>query len=501
MNRSAVLTIARKEFRDVTRDRRTLLFMVLLPIVVLPLLMILGVRFVKSQATQRAQENLIVATDPFTETLLTGLADQWMMEHMGELAAVSLRVGIGEIKGLDDLGQLAERLRKLKEVESQGGGSAGGATLAVYLKEYQSLNEDQQQILQDVMSVSMVARKTEYLRLESIQGLGEVASGVRLPDDTPEILSEDRFLSALQGQEIHAAVYAPQDTFDLLDEAVFPVPITVLYDSSISRSDEVADRFEAFVDVMRRDHLSARLAAQGLAPGFIEPIQMDFANVASTQRRVQSAIGGMLPYFLLIFALMGAFYPSLDLTAGEKERFTLETLLLAPVSRLEIALGKFLVVFTASLLAAVLATMSMVLTITKGVLPPGTSEALDLSFEPLALVLSASLLIPVAAVFSAMLLTVGIFARSFKEAQSYSVPLQFVAIVPAMAAFIPDLQAGVKLAWIPFVNVSLLMRELMKGNYLWSFYGITMFSMTLCTGVMLYIAARQFHRESSLFRT
>jgi len=279
------------------------------------------------------------------------------------------------------------------------------------------------------------------------------------------------------------------------------LPITVLYDASQSLSREAHDRLQAFVEALSRSEVRARLTAASLSRDFAQPFALREANLASSGREMQAVIGGLLPYLVILFCFFGAFYPSLDLTAGEKERFTLETLLLAPASREEIAVGKFLVVFSTAVTAAVLTTASLAITLTYGVLPEGATRSFDLQFEPLAVLLTASLLVPVAALFASLLLAVALCARSFKEAQSYTMPLQFVIILPAMTALMPDLQTEVKWAWVPLMNVSLLMRELLKGNYLWDFYFITLGSMLLLSGVALWAAGQVFRRESVLLRT
>jgi sodium transport system permease protein len=247
--------------------------------------------------------------------------------------------------------------------------------------------------------------------------------------------------------------------------------------------------------------MTLRLNREQLSPAFIRPFDLESANLASDSRKLQAAIGSMLPYLIILFCFFGAFYPSLDLTAGEKERFTLETLLLAPISRLEIAAGKFIVVFAAAIIAAVLATTSMAVTLTHGVLPSGMSQAFNLEFQPLAVLLTASLLLPVAALFSALLLGISLLARSFKEAQTYATPLQFLVILPAIAAMLPDLETEVKWAWVPLMNVSLLMKELLKGNYLWEFYVITLSSTVTLTCIVLWGAGMLFRRESVLLRS
>ena len=252
---------------------------------------------------------------------------------------------------------------------------------------------------------------------------------------------------------------------------------------------------------MSRDELDVRLEDRGLRPGFARPLVIEDANIASASRQVQAGVGGFLPYMLFIFAFMGAFYPALDLTAGEKERYTLETLLLSPVSRMDIAAGKFVVTFVAAIVAAVLFTASLYFTFTKGVLPQDLAKGFDIQFEPLALLLTTSLLIPIAALIAAVVLGVALCGRSFKEAQNYVTPLQFVLFLPSLAAILPDLETETYQAWIPLVNVSMLMKELMKGNYLWDFYWITLGSMLLLTLLVLWGASWLFRRESVLMRS
>ena len=270
---------------------------------------------------------------------------------------------------------------------------------------------------------------------------------------------------------------------------------------SITLSKEAHGRLTAFFDALGRSEVDRRLRDATLSPHFIEPIELVDADVATKSRRLQAVIGGLMPYLILMFCLAGGLYPALDLTAGEKERFTLETLLLSPVSRMEMASGKFVVVFVASLVATVLALVSMGITLNAGILPEGTLEQFELQFETKAILLSASLLMPVAAIFAAALLGIGLFARSFKEAQSYTVPLQFVVVIPAMMAMFPNMETEMKWAWVPLVNVSLLMKELLKGNYLWDFYAVTMASMIVLTVLVLWTVSRLFHREAVLLRS
>ncbi len=507
MKLSTVLIIARKEFRDVLRDRRTLLFMLLLPIAVMPVLLIGVSRFAMSQRTAKESRELTIAADPMGRNLLTSLANRWFTDNLLVLGVVSARLGVATAASIDELDELSARAETLKGGQSKKAPDGDTALLASY-KAFQELTPEQVRFLGDASAISRLLKLTSWKTLDELPEPkdGKLAQGVSVPEDMPGKLGEPRVAAAITSKEkaVHAAIDVPVDALlERLDDEdiASSIKLTVLYDSSQSLSKEAYDRLETFIDALSRSEMRLRLAKQSLRPGFIEPYDLREANVASDSRKLQAVLGGLLPYLIILFSFFGAFYPSLDLTAGEKERFTLETLLLAPVSRLDIAAGKFLVVFTAAITAAVLTTTSMALTFRYGVLPEGASSALQLEFQPLALALAASLLVPVAALFAATLLGVALCARSFKEAQSYAAPLQFLIILPAVAAMMPDLETELRWAWVPLMNVSLLMKELLKGNYLWEFYTITLVSMLALAGLVLWIASRLFQRESVLLRT
>lgn len=505
MSPARVLVIARKEFTDVLRDRRTLFFMLLLPIVVMPVLMILVSDFMKSQVKERESRQLALAIQPENRQLLRALANRWMNDNGLAFGAVAARIGVESFGGLDDLGRVAERVEALQA--AGGEGAAGEAAVVAWAAAWRELNDDQRRMLEDGGAVNRFLNQTRWVDFDQLPAEGRLPAGVRLPPDLPGRLAEPRAALAITGRDkaVHAAIHVPARDLEAWFEEdparAVSLPITVLYDASQSLSREAHDRFEAFLAALSRSEVRARLAGQSLARDFVEPFRLHEANIATDSRSAQAVIGAILPYLIILFCFFGAFYPSLDITAGEKERFTLETLLLAPVSRLEIAAGKFLVVFAAAITAAVLTTVSLALTLTHGILPEGAAQAFEIQFEVSAVLLTASLLVPVAALFAAVLLTVALCARSFKEAQSYAAPLQFLIILPAMTALMPDLQTELKWAWVPLMNVSLLMRELLKGNYLWDFYAITLGSMFLLSAASLALAAAVFRRESVLLRT
>jgi sodium transport system permease protein len=110
------------------------------------------------------------------------------------------------------------------------------------------------------------------------------------------------------------------------------------------------------------------------------------------------------------------------------------------------------------------------------------------------------MVLPVAVLFAAGLMTVALFAKSYKEAQSYISPLMFVVIIPAVAAMLPiDLTA--KLALVPILNASLLCKELVTGTYHWNFIAIIFLSTCVYAAAALFLAVKMFQREDVLFRS
>lgn len=555
MNRSAVFVIARKEFRDVLRDRRTLVFMMLLPIVVMPVLMIGVFKFVSSQQQARQSKTVTMAAEPMAVNTLQALRDAWFDRNSKALAVLAGRLQLESFSGVGDLEKLVERLGQIEQLDKDSGGAAGaspadpvteetadgsgedqealrGRALVAGLEAFKDFDDHSRQLLADAKDVFTFLANTEFVGFDELSGEGQLAQGVEIPEDVPDPLSDEAVTLAIQTKEIAAALQVAPTALLTLDEVpealpfdalrdgpdgaplersevmllsrvdgLATVPVSVLYDSSQSLSDEAHDRLQAFVEAINRFALVERLERAELPRDYARPVALERANVATASRKIQAFLGGLLPYLLFAFCFFGALYPALDVTAGEKERFTLETLLLGPVTRFEIALGKFLVVFVAAIVAAVLTTASMALTFTHGVLPAEAVASLDIEFQPLALGLTGSLILPVAALYAAALLAVGLYARSFKEAQSYTVPLQFLFVLPTMVSLIPDVEAESHLAWIPFVNISVLMKELLKGNYLWGFYGITLVSTLVLTVVALFVCSWLFRRESVLLRT
>lgn len=169
----------------------------------------------------------------------------------------------------------------------------------------------------------------------------------------------------------------------------------------------------------------------------------------------------LVPLLLVLMTMTGAVYPAIDLTAGERERGTLEVLVAAPIPRLSVLLAKYVAVVTVAMLTAIvnLGMMALVLS----VLGLGRALFQD-SFTFVVLLQVLGLLLLFAAFFSAVLLTLTSFARSFKEAQAYLIPLILLCLLPGMMALLPGLSLEGPLAVVPLVNIVLLARDLLGGS-------------------------------------
>src|SRR5712664_1175405 len=194
------------------------------------------------------------------------------------------------------------------------------------------------------------------------------------------------------------------------------------------------------------------------------------------------------------------------LTAGEKERGTMETILTSPIERTHLVLGKFFLVLTASLFTAVLAVISMgtsfYFAAKVGGFGEGKSDSsLMMTISTKAVVAVFVMALPVAVLFSAALLTIALFAKSYKEAQSYLTPMTFIVIIPAVAAMLPGVELTPKLSLIPILGTSLLCKELVAGTYHWNLIAIIFASNCVYAAVALFLAIKMFQRESVLFRS
>jgi sodium transport system permease protein len=273
------------------------------------------------------------------------------------------------------------------------------------------------------------------------------------------------------------------------------------------KSETAKDKIEKYFNDYRDSVVKDRLAARNLPVSVLKPFEIKPHNVAPPEKSGGALFfGGFIAYIVVFLCLNGGMHPAMDLTAGEKERGTMETILSSPISRTHLVLGKFLLVLTTALTTAALSVVSMgisfaiVNTLHTKPIQAGESDAtLHIGFGAALSVFIMA--VPLAVLFASVLLTIASFAKSYKEAQSYITPLLFIVILPAIAAMLPGVELNLKLALVPVLNVSLLCKELVIGTYHWNYIAIIFVSTCVYAAAALFLAIKMFQRESVLFRS
>ncbi len=318
--------------------------------------------------------------------------------------------------------------------------------------------------------------------------------------DGLEVVSVDDYKSAIADKSLGAAVVIPESAataVEMGDSAV----VKIYYDAAEIKSQFARNRITKSIAAFKDSVVSERLKVLGADVHILNPISVRTENVASEEKMSGYALAIFLPYIIIILTMVGAMYPAIDLTAGEKERGTLETILASPASRMEIAAGKFLTIFTASMITALISLISLTLTAKIGManFEAGSSD-IAFKIQPLSFIVLLLLMLPISCLFSATLMTISLFAKSYKEAQSYLTPAMMVVIIPSMISFVPGIELNFKLALVPIVNISLVAKEALMGNIQWGYIGLVFLSTAVLASLSVFIAKRQFDREEVLFR-
>ncbi len=247
--------------------------------------------------------------------------------------------------------------------------------------------------------------------------------------------------------------------------------------------------------------LQLRLNALGATMETINPIAVNNVNVYSSRESIGKLAGGILPYFFVLFCFIGAMYPAIDLFTGEKERSTIETLLVVPANRLQILIGKMLVVVCTGVISGLLTILGLFVALKFNTEIPAFISGVAMQLlNPRASFLVVTMMIPLTTFFAGILIPASIYARSFKEAQSLIQPLVFIVIIPLIIGFIPGTNFNFVTASIPILNIALATREIIAGTIDFGLLLIVYFSLFIFAGLGIYISFRWFGHEGNIFR-
>jgi sodium transport system permease protein len=403
MRWSNVRLILGREIRDQLRDRRTLFMIAVLPLLLYPLL--------GMSMFQMAQ---FVRESPTKIWVVGGTVDGWKLPRLFDGEHFSLRL-------FPDAAQQA-----LLNVQFQSKGEGVPAS------------EDE---VRERAQAGLRAGRTEAV--------------LYFPPDFAEKLNAYR-----QKLDDRLAGGDAPTAFE-------PAPSPIIYYNTAKEKSQIAlRRTNDVLDAWSRDISRAALEPWGLPAATGSLFKVSASDVAAKGHKDAAAWAKVLPFMLLVWALTGAFYPAIDLCAGEKERGTLETLLSSPAERSEIVCGKLLTIMLFSGATAVLNLLALGFTGSFVIkhLSHLKQFAVFGSPPPTAALWLGLALIPVSALFGALCLALAAFARSTKEGQYYLMPLFMVSMPLMMLPLAPGAELTLGNALIPVTGLMLLLRGLLEGN-------------------------------------
>ena len=393
-----IFSIFKKELTDVLRDRRTLFFMIAMPVIVMPLIFIGSLKFQEYQNKKSEEKILNIA----------------LVNESGET--------------------------KIRD----------------YI-----LNQKGVNLIEDIDADSLEAG----IKSDSLQG------GLYIGKN---------FLNNISTNQMGA--------------------VEIYYKSSDLMS-KAKKRINNALDQYKNEVIAGRLLKFDIDKNLLEPLQIIDKDMSTKKETIGKALGGLVPYMLVIFIFLGAMYPAIDLGAGEKERGSLETLLSSPATKFEITVGKLMVVSLTGLVSGLISVVGITapMYFIDNIPDQIKSTVLEI-ISPFMIISVIFLMIPIAIFFASMLLSISFYARSFKEAQSLMGPLNIIIIVPLMLTLGPGIEIDHITALIPLINVGLLTKEILAGSVEPIYFIETLSSLLFFAAIGIRFSVYWFNKENTIFR-
>jgi len=436
-----LLRLCLKELRESLRDRRTLITLVLMPILVYPLL---------SMAMQRLIVGTASGTSDRSEYII-GVANE---DAGGVLASAIAETSMAIEQGVRHSIQIRRNNQSLAKQPATIPDAIAGAS------EKDSADESNQTLGGSKAQFNIVV--TDGITLQSALESGQIDLAVISARAEPVAVRGNGFYQAYEFE--------------------------VEFRDADVRSENAMLEFRKAMELVND---SQALRFRGPLPVSVRMVS------TATGKKVDAmaSLAGILPLILILMTITGAVYPAIDLTAGERERGTMEAMIATPAPRFLLLLSKYVAVVTVAVLTALANLFASWITLSIG----GLGRALlgEKGFSLLALVQILPLLVIFAAFFSAILLAMCSFARSFKEAQAYLIPVMLVSLAPALVTLMPNIEFSTLLGIVPLVNILLLSRDIMTGSpqALPAFAAV--FSTLLYAAAALVVASKLFGAESA----
>jgi len=316
-----------------------------------------------------------------------------------------------------------------------------------------------------------------------------------------EILTiKDASTSKLQNGDIQAVLVIPSD-FKYKIEQEEPGTVILKYDATEAKSRIAQKRVNQIIEEYKSEIILQRLSRLDLKEEFLTPLILQEENIATAEKMTGSFLAVLLPYLIIILIFTGAMHTAVDITAGEKERGTIATLLVSQINRLEIVLGKCFAVMLISFTSMVLGLFGLTLAFLSGTSIARGIEGVKFGISVNTIFLLFLVLFPLVGLASAVLVTVGIFARNIREASSYVTPIYMLTIFLGIISISQGMELTGKMFLVPVLNSSFVFKELLMGKIYWDHIITTFSANIIIAGIALFGATRLFNKEEVLFRS
>lgn len=291
--------------------------------------------------------------------------------------------------------------------------------------------------------------------------------------------------------------------FDAEFKAKKVAKVEALIDAKSTKGQIALAAFSEVVKVKNMARVKELLTSGGVSADLAEPIQLKKTPVKIGETNVSDVLLSFLPYLVTIYAFFGGFGTGPELVAGEKEKYTLETLLISPVRRRDLALGKFLALATICFMSSMSAILGVVLAGVSGLSLFKAAFPNGLGFGPLEFLTMIVVLIPTVALFAGILLAVSSYAKNLREAQQYLALVNIIVLMPAVfSQFIgfTDLGSARWINMVPVLNTSVSLRNALLGKTDPIALAITVAVGAVLGLLCVRIAVAMFEREQVLVR-
>lgn len=381
---------------------------------------------------------------------------------------------------------------------------------AIFRKELLDMTRDRRTIISMVvvpvvvlpLVVSLMLRFST--RLEQNAEEDARAMGIAVRVATPSVREAlDKLGVPLKDREDLRAAIEKKEAAAAVEEK--PGLIEIYVDNSNPTSSSAGDRIRTALAELKDQRIRESLRNSGIPESVLTPFTVKRTNIAGDRKMAGSLWGTMLGYILLLLMFTGGMYPIIDMTAGEKERKTLEAFLASPAARREIVMGKTLAAMTSIFLTALMTLGSMVYSLKNSRASAKSAEMKQvmatIPLDASTILMILAILVPVAIFAASVMFAIALFARSYKEGQSYLTPLALIVIFPALLGGLPGLHLTPPLFLIPIFNASMSIRSILLGEVSAVNLAVALGSNLVYAAIAFFIATRQFDRETVLFRS